>query len=195
MPWGAWPEERAMQAAVGARSARIVGAVLVFLATGLASFSEAKLPARTGPTIKVLSNQPDLISGGDALVDILNAGTGSLRATLNGADISSAFALRPNGRVMGLVTGLIDGGNTLTVKSKTGSATITITNYPNGGPIFSGPQIQPLPCLARPTDARCHPPVVYDYRYMPSGGGGLPPHDPHNPPSHRRPATTHPGHT
>src|SRR5207244_10292685 len=26
--WGAWPEERAMQAAVGARSARIVGVVL-----------------------------------------------------------------------------------------------------------------------------------------------------------------------
>src|SRR6266403_2833696 len=108
MPWGAWPEERAMQAAVGARSARIVGVVLVFLATGLASFSEAKPPASTGPTIKVLSNRPDLISGGDALVEILNAGTGSLRAT----------------------------------------------NYPNGGPIFSGPQIQPWPCLAGATDAQ-----------------------------------------
>src|SRR5437879_11695988 len=58
MPWGAWPEERAMQAAVGARSARIVGVVLVFLATGLASFSEAKLPARTRPTTKVPPNPP-----------------------------------------------------------------------------------------------------------------------------------------
>src|SRR5256886_3597148 len=182
MPWGAWPEERAMQAAVGARSARIVGVVLVFLATGLASFSEAKLPARTGPTIKVLSNQPDLISGGDALVEILNAGTGSLRATLNGADISSAFALRANGRVMGLVTGLIDAGNTLTVKSKTGSATITITNYPNGGPIFSGPQIQPWPCLAGATDAQCNRPLGYDYQDMPSGGGRLPPDHPQQPP-------------
>src|SRR6266516_552834 len=172
-----------MQAAVGARSARIVGVVFVFLATGLASFSEAKLPARSGQTIKVLSNQPDLISGGDALVEILNAGTGSLRATLNGTDISSAFALRPNGRVMGLVTRLIDGGNTLTVKSKTGSATITITNYTNGGPIFSGPQIQPWPCLAGATDAQCNRPVVYDYQYMPSGGGGFQPYDPNNPPS------------
>src|SRR5437763_14959657 len=114
-----------MQAAVGARSGWIVGVVLVFLATGLASFSEAKLPARTGPTIKVLSNQPDLISGGDALVEILNAGTGSLRATLNGADISSAFALRPTGRVMGLVTGLIDAGNQRTGQSKTGCAPVT----------------------------------------------------------------------
>src|SRR5256886_17051265 len=133
MPREAWQEERAMLAAVCARSARIVGVVHDFLATGLASFSEAKVTARTGPAIKVLSNQPDLISGGDALVEILNAGTGSLRATLNGTDISSAFALRPNGRVMGLVTGLIEGGNTLTVKSKTGSATITITNSPNRG--------------------------------------------------------------
>jgi len=184
-----------MQAAVGARSARIVGVVLVFLATGLASFSEAKLPARTGPTIKVLSNQPDLISGGDTLVEILNAGTGSLRATLNGADISSAFALRPNGRVMGLVTGLIDGANTLTVKSKTGSATITITNYPNGGPIFSGPQIQPWPCLAGATDAQCNRPVVYDYQYMPSGGGGFQPYDPNNPPSNVGTTTTDQGKT
>src|SRR5436305_13741499 len=105
MPWGAWPEERAMQAAVGARSARIVGVVLVFFATGLASFSEAKLPARTRPTIKVLSNQPDLISGGYALVEILNAGRGSLRATRNGADISSASALRRNRRGCGRACG------------------------------------------------------------------------------------------
>src|SRR5256886_8592393 len=172
MPWGAWPEERAMQAAVGARSARIVGVVLVFLATGLASFSEAKPPASTGPTIKVLPNRPDLISGGDALVEILNAGTGSLRATLNGADISSAFALRPNGRVMGLVTGLIDGANTLIVKSKTGSATITITNYPNGGPIFSRPQIPPWPCLGGATHAPCNPPPGCHYPVNPGGWGG-----------------------
>src|SRR2546428_12357198 len=118
MPWGAWPEERAMQAAVGARSARIVGVVLVFLATGLASFSEAKLPARTGPTIKGLSNQPDLISGGDALVEILNAGMGSLRATLDGRGISSAFALRPNRRGMGLGSGLIGRGNAPAGKRK-----------------------------------------------------------------------------
>src|SRR5256712_9343180 len=167
MPWGAWPEERAMQAAVGARSARIVGVVLVFLATGLASFSEAKLPARTGPTIKVLSNQPDLISGGDALVEILNAGTGSLRATLNGADISSAFALRPNGRVMGLVAGLIDGGNTLTVKSKTGSATITITNYPNGGPVFSRPPSHALAAPARAARAQGKPPLGSAHAFRP----------------------------
>src|SRR3989442_13138555 len=96
MPWGAWPEERAMQAAVGARSSGIVGVGLVFLATGLASFSEAKLPARTGPTIKVLSNQPDLISGGDPPVGILNTRTGSLSATQKLAIICSAFALRPN---------------------------------------------------------------------------------------------------
>src|SRR3989442_9544575 len=108
----------------------IVGVVLVFLATGLASFSEAKPPASTGPTIKVLSNRPDLISGGDALVEILNAGSGTVKATLNGADLGRALALRPNGRVMGLVTGLVNGVNTLSVKTRSGSATATITNYP-----------------------------------------------------------------
>src|SRR2546430_16944811 len=67
MPCGAWPEERAMQAAVGARAARIVGVVLVFLATGLASFPEPKLPARTGPTSNEHPNRPDLTHDGDGL--------------------------------------------------------------------------------------------------------------------------------
>jgi hypothetical protein len=45
-----------MHAAVGARSARIAGIVILFLTTVLASFSEAIPPLKTGPTIKVLSN-------------------------------------------------------------------------------------------------------------------------------------------
>src|SRR5205823_2605069 len=105
MPWGAWPEARAMQAAVGARAARIVGLVLVVLATCPASFSAAKSPARTGP------------------------------------------------------------------------------------------QIQPWPCLAGATDAQCNRPVVYDYQYMPSGGGGFQPYDPNNPPSNVGTTTTDQGKT
>src|SRR5438128_12302624 len=74
MPWGAWPEERAMQAAVGARCARIVGVVRVFFAPGHASFSGAKLSAWTCPPYMFRSNDSLLFCGGDAYVHDLISG-------------------------------------------------------------------------------------------------------------------------
>src|SRR5437588_750857 len=62
--------------------------------------------------IKALSNRADLISGGDALVEIVLPGAVSaagLVVTVNGRDISSGFAPRPalGGRIVGLVTGIV----------------------------------------------------------------------------------------
>src|SRR5207247_11130230 len=50
-------------------------------------------------------------------------------------------------------------------------------------------------CLAGATDAQCNRPVVYDYQYMPSGGGGFQPYDPNNPPSNVGTTTTDQGKT
>ena len=64
--------------------------------------------------IVVLSNRADLISGGDALVEIKwPAGTNLAQTTisLNGVSVKSAFAMRPNGRYMGVVTGMNIGNN------------------------------------------------------------------------------------
>ena len=75
--------------------------------------------AAASPQILVVSNRADLISGGDALVEIKwPAGTNvaSAKIALNNVDIASAFAQRPNGRYMGLVTGLRVGDNVLTVR-------------------------------------------------------------------------------
>ena len=58
--------------------------------------------------LRTLSNRADLISGNDALVEVVLAtGTqpSAVRVSLNGADVTSAFAAR-NGRFTGLVTGL-----------------------------------------------------------------------------------------
>jgi hypothetical protein len=63
---------------------------------------------------------------------------------------TTCFALRPDGRYLGLVTGLRNGDNLLTVRTPLGSAQITITNHPIGGPVFSGAQVQPWIC-ATPT--------------------------------------------
>ena len=66
--------------------------------------------------IKTISNRADLISGGDALVEIALSKAklaSSLRVQLNGRDVSSAFAVRGNGRILGLVSGLVNGNNVL----------------------------------------------------------------------------------
>ena len=77
-----------------------------------------------GPEIVVLSNRADLISGGDALVQInlppaVNPALG-VKVALNGTPINSMFAVRPNGHYEGLVTGLNNGDNLLTVTTPQG---------------------------------------------------------------------------
>ena len=103
-----------------------------------------------GPDIILLSNRADLISGGDALVQInlpLSVDPeDAVKVTLNGTLINNMFAVRPDGRFQGLVRGLNNGDNLLTVHTPQGSAKITITNHPIGGPVFSGAQVQPWIC-------------------------------------------------
>jgi hypothetical protein len=104
--------------------------------------------------IKTLSNRADLISGGDAYVEIVLSNpqlASGLRLELNRQDISSAVALRANGRVLGVVNGLVDGENILVASTADGGAArLVITNHPIGGPVISGPQTQPFYC-ATPT--------------------------------------------
>src|SRR5689334_7567059 len=66
--------------------------------------------------IKVLSDRSDVISGGDALVAVhVPRGTspGQVRMTLNGRNVTSQFAMRPNGRYEGKLEGLTLGANVL----------------------------------------------------------------------------------
>ena len=127
--------------------------------------------------LEVLSNRADLISGGDALVAArLAAGLdpATVRVDVDGIDVTSAFALRPSGRLEGLVTGLKVGANTLTVRDAGGAGKrITITNHPIGGPLFAGPQVTPYACnpnasnppLGAAVDAQCNAPTRVDYLY------------------------------
>src|SRR5256885_979853 len=66
------------------------------------------------PQIITLSNRADMISGGDALVEIVLPDGGTpqqLHVTLNNKDVSSQFAPRASGRIIGQVTGMTDGPN------------------------------------------------------------------------------------
>lgn len=104
--------------------------------------------------IKTLSNRADLISDGDALVQIvLPAGSGpaGLKVDINGVDVTGAFATRSDGRLTGVVTGMKVGENTLTaIADMASAATLTITNHERGGPVYSGAQPTPFVC-ATPT--------------------------------------------
>ncbi|MBV9410458.1 MAG: hypothetical protein JO148_02585 [Acidimicrobiia bacterium] len=119
--------------------------------------------------IEVLSNRADLVSGGQALVAVsLPAGVAptGVRMLLNGRNVTAAFATRPDGRYEGLVTGLQVGSNALTATLPGGSgARITITDHPNGGPVFSGPQVEPWICQKTAVDAKCDEPPKFSYLY------------------------------
>ena len=126
---------------------RVALAVLFAFGLGLFGASFARAADESVSSIDVLSNRADLISGGDALVAVdLATGTNpaSVRVVLNGRDISSSFATRPDGSFSSLVTGLENGKNILTARGPDGRGRkITITNHPIGGPIFAGPYAHP----------------------------------------------------
>ena len=155
-------------------------------------------------TIEVLSGRADLVSGGDALVEVsLPAGVDAsdVRVDLGGRDVSDAFGPRPGQRFGGLVTGLRLGPNLLTVVLGDGSgARMTLTNHPVGGPVFAGPQVEPWLCtteangLGAPVDDDCNTPAVYRYEYK-STAGAFAPYDPENPPSDVATTTTDEGKT
>ena len=153
--------------------------------------------------IKALSNRADLISGGDALVEIVLPGAVSaagLVVTVNGRDISSGFAPRPalGGRIVGLVTGMVVGPNQLVARdSGAGGAQLLLTNHPVGGPIFSGPQILPWFCSSGATDAQCDHPTQYAFYYRSTNPlvSGFQPYDPSKPAADVASTTTDQGKT
>jgi hypothetical protein len=177
-----------------------VGAVVVLLG-GFASYAVAGTPV-----ILVLSNRADLISGGDALVEVKwppGANPATAKITLNATDVTGSFAVRGNGRYMALVSGLRDGANVLLARYSSGAAQITITNHPIGGPIISGPQVQPWVCqttavagvsgrggpgrggvpspsLGTATDAQCNAPSVFFFVYR-TTSNQFAPYDPSGP--------------
>ena len=123
--------------------------------------------AGNAPTITTLSNRADLVSGGDVLVEVKMPPVGSassLKVDVNGTDESSAFTKRSDGRIVGLVTGLKDGANTITASASDGSfgsARLTVTNHPKGGPILFASQTMPWICATPvPTAATASSPAT-----------------------------------
>ena len=151
------------------------------------------------PLIEItpLSSRSDMASGGDVLVRIELApglDQDALTVELNGTDVTSAFRVAADGAngkggLLGLVTGLRLGDNTLEATSEgsaTNTASLTITNYPAWGPVFAGPHEQPFYCttqtfelaaggtLGQPLDEHCSAERRVDYVYFTTGGEWAP---------------------
>jgi hypothetical protein len=93
---------------VRARSARSTAVAIALAGIGGLAWMAAPAAAKpaSGPVeIEVLGNRADLVSDGDALVEVVRpTGTNpdSVRVELNGEDVVDEFALGDDGRFLGL---------------------------------------------------------------------------------------------
>ena len=159
----------------------------------LASLSVASSPQAAGKastlSLRVLSSRPDMVSGGDALIEVRGPSKG-VKLTLNGNDVSGDLRLDAASHTLrGLIAGLSVGKNTLGATAGAAKATLTLTNYPITGPILSGPQIMPYECrteesgLGKPLDKFCSAAPRTDYFYRTTGGAFKPLSSPSERPS------------
>ena len=131
--------------------------------------------------IRTLSSRADLVSGGDALIEVrVPAGIdlAQVSLTLNGNEVASQLRRDiQRGTFVGLVAGIRNGENTLrasiksSAKPAASTATLKLTNYPITGPILSGPHLTPYECrtvesgLGQPLDANCSATRKIEYFY------------------------------
>ena len=201
---------------------RLLAAVLVALLAACGGGGSSSSPAASNPVpntpdpdlpetpqagegdIRVLSNRADLISGGDALVEITaddSALLSGAKVMLGDREVTEHLTATSEGTLKGLLEGMALGANTVTVVLADASVLERqIINHPSGGPVFSGPQLQPWQCTnEQAVDAQCNQPPEYTFQYVPANklenlltnfdpeNPGLPqafqPYDPANPPA------------
>jgi hypothetical protein len=149
-----------------ARVVSIGVAALAFVAGGgaWAAAPSAKAPAQPqlppfNFEISTLSNRADLVSDGDALVEVKvpkNVPMKKVTLWLNGTNVSTAFVADESASTLrGVLTGLLAGDNLLVADSNGNGkgrpwASLTITSHVRGGPVLLGSQTQPWVC-ATPT--------------------------------------------
>ncbi len=143
------------------------------LTTPLAAQQKA---AAASLEIRALSTRPELVSGGDVLLQIAGPAiltTKNLAVRVNGKDVSAAFKPAADKTLVGLLTGLNVGSNTIqaSMRGSKADAQLTVVNHPITGPVLYSPHQTPFMCetqavgLGAPLDADCSAPTKVDYFY------------------------------
>jgi len=165
---------------------------------GLHAISDSQAAAKL--EIKTLSSRADLVSGGDALVEIKSPAGAKVTLALNGKDVTAQ--LKPDGTSLrGVVSGFNVGENLLAAKAGKLQASLKVTNYPITGPILSGPHLTPYECrtvesgLGQPLDANCSAKQKIEYFYRTTSNAFKPLADPVNRPADLATTTTYDGKT
>ncbi|MFN3581510.1 MAG: DUF6351 family protein [Pseudomonas sp.] len=126
------------------------------LSSGGSSSNSSSNPGSPAPefTLRSLSSAPDQVSGGDILLtvdgdsELVEAELDQLELWLNDQEIEPARLTLRNGSLEILIEGLELGENQLELHHQVHGPlhSMTLTNHPITGPIFSGPQQYPFVC-------------------------------------------------
>ncbi len=193
-------------------------AVVIAVACILGCFAGSNALAQSAAKLEIrtLSSRPDLVSGGDALVEVkapAGISLSQITVTLNGKDVTSQLKdSLETASLRGVISGMTVGDNTLRAILKSAGkptgkagmsiqASLNVTNYPIAGPILSGPHLTPYECrtvesgLGQRLDANCSAAQKIEYFYRASNNT-FKPLDPNGPrPSDLVNTTTNDGRT
>jgi hypothetical protein len=132
-----------------------------------------------------ISGPPQYVSGGAVRIRVVVPAATSpagVKVTLNGLDVTQSFApVDVGGHALeGVLTGLPLGESTVAVSVPGDRASLTLTNYPIAGPMFSGPHQALFLCassgdrakaeLGPALDADCGTATVVSFKYRTTGG-------------------------
>ncbi|MGA8045945.1 MAG: DUF6351 family protein [Dermatophilaceae bacterium] len=167
----------------------VVAAMLASLVPMAASAAPGGPPGAVGPagwSIEVMSSPAEFVSGGDARlrVSLPPGQQDKARITVEGRDVTGAFAPVDARTLEGVVDGLPLGESTVEVRLGRGRAparaALTLTNHPITGPMFSGPHQEPFLCatsghrgnaeLGPVLDEDCSIERVVSFKYRTTGG-------------------------
>ncbi|RJF96780.1 hypothetical protein D3870_20535 [Noviherbaspirillum cavernae] len=173
-----------------------MAAVAALMIAGLAACSGDGSASVEAPQIKTSSSRPDIVSGGDTLVEVTvpqGFTNDQIRVFAGTVDVTTSF--KPASRagvLLGRVGGLPDGATTIEARllGATGAVmsrgTLTVVNHPVTGPVFAGAKQEPFVCtvatnnLGQPLDRNCSAATEVSYQYW-STNQAFKPYDPQAP--------------
>jgi len=137
-------------------------------------------PPASKLTLTVLSSRPDMVTGGDALIEVrfpADIAGDEIAVLAGGVDVTANFTLVDGARLVGLVEGLALGETVLEASAPGDTpAQLMVANYPRQGPMITGPHQTPFICrteasgLGAPQGADCSVETRYEYFYKNMGG-------------------------